>query len=312
MENSIKVAVMGAGAVGCYFGGMLARSGVSVNLIGRSRNIEAIAHHGLRFKSINFESRIPISTSTDPAAIADASVILFCVKCYDTATAVESLAPYIAERNPIVVSLQNGLENLDIIKRTIDSPAIASVVYVAANMIEAGILQHTGGGSLIIGEHNENQSVNQQSPVKMIANLMSKAGVPCRISENIKGDLWAKLMMNCAYNAVSALGRAKYKQILAISEVIEIIHEVTMEVESVGKAAGIKFPSNAVEETLNCGVRTPEATSSTAQDILLGKRTEIDYLNGYICRRATEFGIPVPVNRTITGLLKLLESTNSS
>jgi 2-dehydropantoate 2-reductase len=77
-----------------------------------------------------------------------------------------------------------------------------------------------------------------------------------------------------------------------------------MEVESVGKAVGIKFPSNAVEETLNCGVRAPEATSSTAQDILLGKRTEIDYLNGYICRRATEFGIPVPVNRTITALLK--------
>jgi 2-dehydropantoate 2-reductase len=309
MEKSTKVAVMGAGAVGCYFGGMLARSGVSVTLIGHSRNIEAIARHGLRFKSSTFEGSIPVAASTDPAAAAGASIILFCVKCYDTVSAAESLAPYISS-DSIIISLQNGLGNLESIRSKTASPVVPAVVYVAANMIEAGIVQHTGGGTLIVGEPDEKKIVNRESPAGLFAQLMTGAGVPCRISENIEGDLWAKLMMNCAYNAISALGKSKYKRMLASSDVKELMQDVIKEVECVGKAAGITFPLNAVEATFKYGVLSPEATSSTAQDILLGKRTEIDYLNGYICRRAAEFGIAVPVNRTITTLIKLLESTN--
>jgi 2-dehydropantoate 2-reductase len=309
-RENMNVAIMGAGAVGCYFGGMLARSGVSVTLIGRSRNIEAIVRNGLLLRSVHFNQRIPLVSSIDPAAASGASIVLFCVKCFDTARAAESLAPYV-DRNATVISLQNGVDNVRLIKEKIHSRVFPSVVYVAANMLEAGTVEHTGGGTLIIGEPDETQRIERQPMLERIAGLMAGAEVQCHISQCIDADMWTKLMMNCAYNAVSALGKAKYKQLLAISEIKEIMREAVMEAKRTGEAAGIRIPSNAVEEALSCGVRAPEATSSTAQDIVLGKRTEIDFLNGYICLKASELGISVPVNRTITALMKLLESTSA-
>jgi 2-dehydropantoate 2-reductase len=167
---------MGAGAVGCYFGGMLARSGVSVTLIGHSRNIEAIARHGLRFKSSTFEGSIPVAASTDPAAAAGASIILFCVKCYDTVSAAESLAPYISS-DSIIISLQNGLGNLESIRSKTASPAVPAVVYVAANMIEAGIVQHTGGGIADCRRTRMKRRLSiRESPAGLFAQLMTGAG----------------------------------------------------------------------------------------------------------------------------------------
>jgi 2-dehydropantoate 2-reductase len=138
--------------------------------------------------------------------------------------------------------------------------------------------------------------------------LFTRAGIPCVASDNIKGDLWTKLIMDCAYNAVSALGRAKYGAIQEHPSVREVLRLIVAETVAVARAAGVRLTeSGLVESVFKLGVAMSEATSSTAQDIARGRRTEIDSLNGYVARRGAELGVLTPVNQTLHTLVKLLE-----
>src|SRR5579883_1573261 len=133
MKDSPRIAVLGAGAVGCYFGGMLARAGVPVTLVGRATHVDAIRRDGLDFDSVHFHGRIPLQASTDPAAVAGADFVLLCVKARDTVNAARGILPHLALESS-VVSLQNGVENVDRLRAELSLEAISSVVYVAAAM----------------------------------------------------------------------------------------------------------------------------------------------------------------------------------
>ena len=142
--------------------------------------------------------------------------------------------------------------------------------------------------------------------------MFQRAGVPCRISENVAGELWTKLIWNCALNAVSALGRVKYGQIAACSDARQVVRSLVEEIWAVATAAGIHFPDlqdvdAAFAGACKIATQIPDALSSTAQDILRDKRTEIDSLNGYISRRGAELGVPTPVNHALYTMIKLLE-----
>ncbi|MGH7495015.1 MAG: ketopantoate reductase family protein [bacterium] len=302
------IAVLGAGAVGCYFGGMLARAGATVTLIGRQRHVEAIARNGLLLESIHFQQQVSVSGSTRVAAAREAEIVLLCVKTLDTEEAAKSLAPHLAP-GAAVVSLQNGVDNVSRI-RTTGIEAIPAVVYVAAEMSAPGHVKHTGRGDLIIGdlaEHGAREVVSRHS-LEQLAALFVRAGIPCRVSENIAADLWVKLIMNCAYNAISALSRARYGRIANNSWTRAIMRRVIAEAVAVAYAAGVRLPAvDLVEASLKLGETMPNALSSTAQDISRGKRTEIDALNGYLAHRGAELGVDTPVNQTLHALVKLLE-----
>jgi 2-dehydropantoate 2-reductase len=169
---------------------------------------------------------------------------------------------------------------------------------------EPGRVKHVGRGDLVIGPENEK--------TKRIAALFSRAQVPCRISENIEGELWTKLVWNCALNAVSALGRAKYGQIASSSDAWKVVETAVYEVLAVAGAAGIhppglEDPKVALAGALKIATQMAEALSSTGQDLNRGKRTEIDSLNGYISRRGAELGVRTPVNHALFALVKLAE-----
>src|SRR5262249_47456204 len=140
------------------------------------------------------------------------------------------------------------------------------------------------------------------------AALFTRAGIPCRVSENIEADLWTKMIINCAYNAISALSRARYGRIVANPWTRDVMRQVIEEAAAVARAGGVRFPEG---DLVAVGIRLAQsmgnATSSTAQDIARGKRTEIDSLNGYVVRRGAELGIGTPVNQTLHALVKLLE-----
>jgi len=137
---------------------------------------------------------------------------------------------------------------------------------------------------------------------------LARGGIPCRVSDNIEGELWVKVFINCAYNAISALGRSKYIVMAEHPLVRQLMCTAVEEAIAVARAAGVQLPDiDLVESTLNLAQTMKNATSSTAQDIARGKRTEIDSLNGYVVRRGNELGIPVPVNQTLYALVKLLE-----
>jgi len=290
-----KFAVMGAGAVGCYFGGMLARAGAPVTLIGRARHVEAIRRDGLFLESIRFQERVPVAAVTEVGASRSAEVVLFSVKTLDTESAARALAPHVAS-GAVVISLQNGVDNADRIRAATGIPALPCVVYVAASMPAPGHVKHVGRGDLVLGGRPD------------IAALFERAGVPCRVSSDIAAELWTKLVMNCAYNAISALCRCNYGQAAALPLTRDLITQATEEVVAVARAAGVRMPEGLVAAAWKLGAEAmPAAVSSTAQDLARGNRTEIDSLNGYVARRGAELGVPAPVNGTLHALVKLLE-----
>src|SRR5262249_38808704 len=174
-----RIAVMGAGAVGCYFGGMLARAGAPVCLIGRAKHVEALSRDGLRLSSLHGQYEIPVFASTNASAAGDASMVLLCVKTLDTEEAALSLARHLAP-GAILASLQNGVDNAERIHSAVGIKAISAVVYVAAEMIAPGHVRHTGRGDLIVGNlwgKAGDGDLRHGEPEKLAA-LFVRAGVP--------------------------------------------------------------------------------------------------------------------------------------
>jgi 2-dehydropantoate 2-reductase len=300
-----RIAVMGAGAVGCYFGGMLARAGTPVTLIGRARHVEAIQRDGLLLETLHFRQQIPIAASSDVGAAQDADIVLFCVKAYDTEEAAQALAPHLRS-GALVLSLQNGVDNVERVRSAAKIEAIPAVVYVAVATSAPARIRHSGRGDLIIGELPG--SVRKHD-LPTIAATFERASIPCRVSGNIEADLWTKMIMNCAYNAISALGRSQYGPIVQNPWTRGVMTLVTEEAIAVACAAGVRLPEGVVEVVLKLADTMSQATSSTAQDIARGSRTEVDSLNGYVVRLGAQLGVATPVNQTLHGLVKLLEES---
>ncbi|MGI4814321.1 MAG: ketopantoate reductase family protein [Janthinobacterium lividum] len=298
----MKVAVMGAGAVGCYYGGMLARAGHDVVLIGRASHVEAIERDGLRLQARSFDERIRLSASTQASAVSGAQLVLFCVKSTDTESAAAELRPYLGA-DTLLLTLQNGVDNADRLRVEVSQQVAAAVVYVATEMAGPGYVKHHGRGELVI----------EPSPLgEEIARAFVAAGVPTDISDNVRGALWAKLILNCAYNAISAITQLTYGQQVQGEGVPAVMQDIIAECLAVAQAEGV-----VVEGDVHYNIRRiietmPTQYSSTAQDLARGKRSEIDHLNGLIARRGAAHGIPTPVNRVLHSLVKLLESKQVS
>jgi 2-dehydropantoate 2-reductase len=299
-----KIAVVGAGAVGGYFGGMLARAGAPVVMIGRAPFVEAVKKNGLLLDTLHFKESVRVDAATEIEAARGADVVLFCVKTTDTAATASTLAPLLSS-NAIVISMQNGVDNAEQIRAAANLDAIGAVVYIGASVPQPGTVKHAGRGDLVIGPRN--------ADTEKIAALFERAKVPCRISDNIEGELWTKLTWNCALNAVSALGRARYGEIAANQDARKVVEEVVYELLAVASAAdvhppGFEDPKAALAGAFKIAEQLSDAYSSTAQDMQRNKRTEIDSLNGFISRRGAQLGVPTPVNHALFTLVKLAEN----
>ena len=308
-----RIAVMGAGAVGCYFGGMLARAGARVTLIGRPAHVEAIRKNGLLLDTVTFQERVALNASTDAADVRDPQFVLFCVKTLDTENAARAIAPHLSP-NTIVISLQNGVDNVARIRASSGIDALAAVVYVAAALPEPGHVKHSGRGDWIVGEYAGIAPPPNGLPSRpeRVAEMCTAAGVPCRVSENIEADQWTKMLMNCAGNAVTAIAQTSFAHIARNLDTREVLRTVISECVAVARKAGVALPEvDWTERGLKNAETLGEATSSTAQDIARGKQTEIDSLNGYIVRRGKELGVATPVNMTLFALIKLIEESSA-
>jgi len=298
------VAVLGAGAVGCFFGGMLARAGHKVTLIGRPVHVEAIKARGLRFESLQFDERVAVEASTEAAAVRGCRLVLFCVKSNDTETAAAQMAPFL-EASALVANLQNGVDNTERIQARISRPVIPAVVYVATEMAGPGHLKHHGRGDLVIGALDDKVPADALALVKR---WFEPAGVPVVISTNVAGELWAKLVVNCAYNALSAIAQLPYGKMIEGAGVRDVMRDVVEETLAVAKASGVVMAPGMLERTYAIAEAMPTQYSSTAQDLARGKPTEIEHLNGFVARRGAALGVPTPANRALYALVRLLES----
>ena len=295
--NWPDIAVVGAGAVGCYFGAMLARAGMDVTLIGRAGHVDAIRRDGLRFISGATDERVKATATTDIAVVGAARLILFCVKSLDTDEAAAAMAPHLTP-DATILSMQNGVDNIERIRAKTNNPVVPVLIYAAANMPAPGTVRHTGGGNVVIGPGHAD-----------IAALFAAANVPVKVSEDIDAELWTKLVMNCAYNAVCALTGTPYGEMVAMPEIGAIMIETVDEVVALAKAKGIRLAEDIADAAIRLAQVMPLTMSSTAQDIAKGRRTEIDHLNGYVAREGARLGVATPVNATLHALMKLLEQT---
>jgi 2-dehydropantoate 2-reductase len=299
--NLGPIAVMGAGAVGCYYGGMLARAGHDVMLIGRAQHVEAVRRSGLRVQTSAFDAIVPMRASEEPSAARGAKLVLFSVKSPDTERAGAALAPHL-DPDAVLLSLQNGVDNAERLAATLGRDVNPAVVYVATEMAGPGHVKHNGRGELVIGS----------SPASArIAAAFAAAGVPVEVSDNVIGALWAKLIVNCAYNALSAITQLPYGRLVQGDGVPAVMRDVVDECLAVARAAGVDVPGDMRQAVPQIAQTMPAQFSSTAQDLARGKPTEIDHLNGLVVRKGDALGVPTPANRLLLALVKLLEGRPS-
>ncbi len=292
----MKVAVMGAGAVGCYYGGMLARAGNEVTLIARPQHVEAVTRNGLFLDTKQFQERVKVKANPLADGVRGAELVLFCVKSSDTETAGKAMAPHL-DANALVLNLQNGVDNSERLQPLLKQRVAPAVVYVATEMAGPGHVKHHGRGELVV----------DAEIVKKVGETFEQAGITLKPSDNVAGMLWSKLVINCAYNAISAITRLPYGKFIDAPGVQDVMRSVVRECEAVAKAAGVKLPPGMWEIVHGVAGTMPTQHSSTAQDLQRGKPTEIDHLNGFVVRKGEALGVPAPVNRTLHALVKLIE-----
>lgn len=306
MKNKIStVAVIGAGAVGSYFGGLLARAGYDVTLIARQDYVKAIQENGLYMECQSFQERVSVKASTEYQAIKNADLILFCVKSPDTESVAKEIKPYLSE-DSIILSLQNGVDNGERIKSVLLNPVYPAVVYVATGMAGPGHVKHFGRGELVIGDLDGNEVCLDQ--LMMLQAYLNKGNVPCSISKNIKHDMWLKFLVNCSYNAISGIGQIEYGQMVQSTHINTLIEQITNEFLAVAEKEGVTIsPEQAILANEQIAKTMTKQKSSTAQDLMKFKKTEIDFLNGYVVRRGLIHQIPTPANQSVYALVKMLE-----
>jgi len=289
---------MGAGAVGCYYGAMLGRAGLEVTLIARPQHVEAVRSGGLRLQTSSSDEFIKVRASTEADAVRGAQLVLFSVKSTDTEAAGKAMAPHLA-RDAAIVTLQNGVDNAERLAATLRREVIPAVVYVAVEMAGAGHVRHHGRGELVIGRARASQA---------IVAAFAGAGVKVEISDNVMGALWAKLIVNSAYNALSAITQLPYGRLVQNAGVPAIMDDVVDECLAVAKAAGVHVPGDMHDAVRRIAQTMPGQYSSTAQDLARKKKTEIEHLNGFVVRKGEALGVRTPVNGVLLALVRALEN----
>jgi len=291
---------MGAGAVGCYFGALLARAGHDVVLIGRQAHVQAIQARGLRLQTAAEDVYVPLAASTEPQAVQGADAVLLCVKSTDTEEAARQILPHLAP-GALVLTLQNGVDNDERARAVLGPrhPVAAAVVYVATAMEGAGHVRHYGLGELVIAPAPGSER---------LARAFGAAGIPTQVSSDVRGALWSKLVINCAYNALSALTQQPYGWLAAQDGASEVIGDLVEECLAVARADGVRIPGDIHAAVRGIVATMPGQRSSTAQDLARGRPTEIEHLNGYVARRGAALGVPTPVNRALRVLVRMAEA----
>ncbi len=293
----MRIGVMGAGAVGCYYGAMLALAGHEVRLVGRPAHVEAMRRDGLRLEIRSQLKSVRVEAGSEAALLRGTELVLFCVKSTDTDRAAAAMEPHL-EPGTAVLSLQNGVDNAERLAGALRQEVIAAVVYVATEMAGPGHVRHHGRGELVIG---------RSASSERIAAMFRAAGVPVDVSDNVLGALWAKLIVNCAYNALSAIAQLPYGRLVQGEGVTAVMRDVVDECLAVASAARVRVPGDSWQAVQRIAETMPGQLSSTAQDLARGKPTEIDHLNGFVARRGEVLRVATPVNRALTVLVRLLE-----
>jgi len=305
MSTSLPtIAIVGAGAVGCYFGGLFSKAGFPVTLIVRDNQIESLTNQGV---GIQWGERIeyfPVSASSNYEILSNASYVLIAVKTQATLHTASQIAPHL-KSNAIVLSLQNGLDNATLLKKHIQQPCYSALIYAAIAMADLNLVKHLGGGNLITGNTIPEQS---EQRLEFLSQLLQLANIPTKVSKTITIEMWHKLIINCVLNGLSAIAQINYSELMKSPGIPEVIDLILQECCQIALLEGVHLDQQHIKDVVSKVPNNwPLQLSSTAQDLSKSKATEIDYLNGAIVAKAKKHGTVVPINEMIYSVIKMRE-----
>jgi 2-dehydropantoate 2-reductase len=301
--EKMRIAVMGSGAVGGYFGARLAAAGQDVAFLARGSHLEAMRKEGLKVKSIQGDLHIQALFTSDPGEVGPVDLVLFCVKSYDTEEAAAKLAPMIGEKTAIL-SLQNGIDNADkIAARWGKARTLAAVVYLGAIVAAPGKLEHRAGGRIVLGDLDGPSSTT----AKRVEQALSGAKISCALSGEIRKVMWTKLVWNAPFCALSCLARANVKEILESDSLRKLAADCMEEVREAALSTGIELAPPVIEETFTFSKTLGDFKPSMLQDLEARKPLEYEALNGIIVRLLREKGKEAPINEAAYAVLKFLD-----
>lgn len=306
-----SIAVVGAGAIGCYFAARLAHAGHDVTLLTRPGTAGRIASGVLTVRYDRQAISVPVEVTDDTECLSNASIVLVCVKSYSTREVATRLHGLLSP-GALVVSLQNGVDNAEVLGHALDRPVISAAVYVAVDLESPGDVRHHARGDLEIG-FSEDIAESYSIQLHAVQRAFTDADVPCAIATDIRQRLWQKLAMNCCYNAISALAECRYGTIRRDRAGEAIIGAIAREVAAVANAKGIWLDPGALSAAaLALGNDMAGTYSSTYRDLVRGRPTEIESLNGYVVRQAEALGLQSSINGVLTTLVSLRERGTAS
>ena len=300
----MRIAVMGTGAVGGYFGAKLAGAGNRVSFIARGQHLAAMQANGLNVRSPAGDLHIrQAQFAEDARSVGQVDLVLFCVKSYDTELAAQSIAPLISDRT-IILSLQNGVDNPAKLAQRYDQRRIfGAVVYIGTQVIAPGVIAHSAGGRIIYGQPDGN---GVQSALALHRTL-TDAGIPCEVSADIRRVQWAKLLWNAPFCAISCLTRASAKQIVDSEALTRLALNCMVEVQAAAQTNGIELAPRLFEETMTFSRGLGDFKPSMLQDLEAKKPLEYDAFNGIVVKSLNAAGQAAPVNQIFFALLSVID-----
>jgi 2-dehydropantoate 2-reductase len=300
----MRIAVMGSGAVGGYFGAKLAVAGHKVAFIARGKHLDVMQASGLQVKSPNGDLNIHQAQFTaDAQEVGTVELILLCVKSYDTESAAQAIAPMVSDRTKIL-SLQNGIDNPDKLAQIYGEPRVLpAVVYVGAQLAAPGLISHSGGGRIIFGQLGG--AVNDET--KALAKIFSEAGIPSETSGEIRKVQWTKLLWNAPFCAISCLTHANTKQIVESPALTQLALDCMAEVQQAARSQGVEMPAQLCADALAFSKTLGEFKPSMLQDLEANKPLEYAAFNGFVVKLLESARQAAPINRTFSAALEYLD-----
>jgi len=298
----MRVAVMGTGGIGGYFGALLARAGHDVTLIARGEHLEALRTRGLSLHSPVIGDITVSAPATDRCGdVGTVDLVLMCVKTYDLESAAMQALPLVGP-DTVVLPVQNGVDAAERLGRTLgDDRLLAGLTYVNAHRVAPGAIRHTTGERLVFGE----RAGGPRERTGALREVFELAGITAEVHPDIQLALWEKFAAACGAGAVPALTRLPIGPVLACAETREFLHDAMAEAVAVGRARGVGLPEDYAERMMELfGGYPPSARSSMLEDVEAGRRLELDALTGTIVRLGRACGVQTPVNTAIYAALK--------
>ena len=297
----MRIAVMGAGAVGGYFGGLLARGGNDVTLIARGAHLEAILSRGLEVRSHWGDFRVGVKATDDARTVGPVDLAILSVKNYHNAAAIPALKE-LAGDSTSIITLQNGVEGYEMLAKALGKERVLpGAAYVELQIEAPGIIRQTGEvARIVFGEIG-----GRETPTaRRILETFQAAGIPTGLSSDIVKELWTKLLFISTLAGVTSAARASMSELLKHEEAREIIVAAMREVEAVGRARGVKLDADVVENTMEyMETSAKDLHASMYTDLEMGRPLELDALNGAVARIGEEVGVPTPLNSFLYSVL---------